>query len=89
MAKIAALDFNTCNSQILIRYYINKYIFRILVKRGIVYTLFHPIAKYTEVRIRNRMPKGFIVKNIFVEITALVSVAISLILLKVLQTFRG
>ena len=44
-------------------------------------------AKYTEVRIRNRMPKGFIVKNVFVEITALVSVAISLILLKVLLRF--
>ena len=31
------------------------------------------------------MPKGFIVKNVFVEITALVSVTISLILLKVLH----
>ena len=40
-----------------------------------------------EVRIRNRMPKGFIVENIFAEITALVSVTISLILLKVLHRF--
>ena len=31
------------------------------------------------------MPKIFIVKNVFVEITVLVSVAISLILLKVLH----
>ena len=33
------------------------------------------------------MPKGFIVKNVFVEITALVSVAIFLILLKILLRF--
>ena len=64
------------------------YIFRILVKRGIFQTLFRPrSAKYTDVRIRNRMPKGFIVKSVFVEITALVSVTISLILLKVLLRF--
>ena len=64
------------------------YIFRILVKRGIFKTLFRPrSAEYTEVRIRNRMPNGFIVKNFFAEITALVSVAISLILLKVLLRF--
>ena len=40
-----------------------------------------------EVRNRNRMPKGFIVQNDFIEITALVPVTIFLVLLYVLHKF--
>ena len=53
------------------------------MKKG---TFFRPHSlKYTQVRIPNKMLKGFIVKNIFVETTAPVSIAIYLVFLSTVE----